>query len=72
MSLLNAVKDNGKTTTQAAKNTEAFRSKAPAPAPARPIDLGAYSSFDLTNGLKVIVVENHKLPKVSYQISLSK
>jgi zinc protease len=60
-----------KTTTQTAKNTEAFRSKAPAPAPARPIDLGAYGSFDLPNGLKVIVVENHKLPKVSYQISLS-
>ena len=36
-----------------------------------PINLGTYNSFDLANGLKVIVVENHKLPKVSYQISLS-
>lgn len=60
-----------KSTSQTTKNTEAFRSKAPAPAAARPIDLGTYNSFDLANGLKVIVVENHKLPKVSYQISLS-
>ncbi|HRD07164.1 MAG TPA: insulinase family protein, partial [Saprospiraceae bacterium] len=60
-----------KSTGQSAKNTEAFRSKAPSPAAARPINLGTYNSFDLANGLKVIVVENHKLPKVSYQISLS-
>lgn len=44
---------------------------APAPAPVRDIQLGAYSTFDLANGLKVIVVENHKLPKVSYQLSLN-
>ena len=60
-----------KSTGQSAKNTEAFRTKAPSPAAARPINLGTYNSFDLANGLKVIVVENHKLPKVSYQISLS-
>lgn len=47
-----------------------FRSKAPEPGPARAIQIGEYSSFDLANGLKVIVVENHKLPRVSYQISL--
>ncbi len=53
------------------KNTEAFRSKAPGSAPARPINLGEYSSFTMDNGLQVIVVENHKLPRVSYQISLN-
>ncbi|MBK8700213.1 MAG: insulinase family protein [Saprospiraceae bacterium] len=53
------------------KNKESFRSTAPGAASARPINLGDYSSFDLSNGLKVIVVENHKLPKVSYQISLA-
>lgn len=53
------------------KNTEAFRTKAPGPAPARPINLGDYSSFVMDNGLQVIVVENHKLPRVSYQISLN-
>jgi len=48
-----------------------WRSKAPTPGPARPIELGDYSSFELDNGLKVIVVENHKLPRVSYQLSLN-
>jgi len=48
-----------------------WRKTAPAPAAARDIKLGDYSSFDLANGLKVIVVENHKLPRVSYQLSLN-
>lgn len=48
----------------------AWRSKAPAAGPAREIKLGDYTSFMLDNGLEVIVVENHKLPRVSYQISL--
>lgn len=50
---------------------KSWRKMAPAPAPARDIQLGQYSSFDLANGLKVIVVENHKLPRVSYQLSLN-
>ncbi|MBK6665501.1 MAG: insulinase family protein [Saprospiraceae bacterium] len=50
---------------------KSWRKMAPAPAAARDIQLGAYSTFDLANGLKVIVVENHKLPKVSYQLSLN-
>ena len=50
--------------------TEAFRSMAPEAGPARNVKLGEYTSFDLSNGLKVIVVENHKLPRVSYQVSL--
>lgn len=49
---------------------EAWRANAPAPAAARSIELGEYSSFDMNNGLKVIVVENHKLPRVSYQLTL--
>ncbi len=48
-----------------------WRKTAPAPAAARDIKLGDYSSFDLANGLKVIVVENHKLPRVAYQLSLN-
>ncbi len=44
------------------------RSKPPAPGPAPMIELGKYESFVLENGLKVIVVENHKLPKVTFQI----
>lgn len=44
------------------------RSKAPAPGPAPKISLGKYESFVLKNGLKVIVVSNHKLPVVSYNL----
>ncbi len=48
----------------------AWRSVAPNPGPARAIQLGEYSTFQLDNGLNVIVVENHKLPRVSYQLTL--
>lgn len=44
------------------------RSKAPVAGPAPKITLGKYESFTLKNGLKVIVVENHKLPKVTYNL----
>lgn len=46
------------------------RSKAPAAGPAPKIQIGAYQLFTLDNGLKVIVVENHKLPTVSYSLQL--
>ncbi|WP_027002424.1 insulinase family protein [Hugenholtzia roseola] len=45
------------------------RSKAPLPKPAPTIELGKYESFTLENGLKVFVVENHKLPQVSFYLS---
>lgn len=40
------------------------RSKQPQPGPAPKINLGRAESFKLDNGLKVLVVENHKLPRV--------
>lgn len=43
------------------------RTKPPAPGPAPSVQLGAHSTFELSNGLEVIVVENHKLPLVSVQ-----
>ena len=49
----------------------AWRSTAPSPGPARKVNLGEYSTMTLDNGLQVIVVENHKLPRVSYQLSLN-
>jgi len=49
---------------------EAFRSVVPEAAPARKIQLGEFDQFTLANGLTVIVVENHKLPRVSYQVRL--
>lgn len=45
-----------------------WRSSAPEPGPAPEFKLGDYQEFELDNGLKVIVVENHKLPVVSYQL----
>lgn len=47
---------------------EDFRKNAPKPGPAPHIELGKAEQFTLKNGLKVIVVENHKLPKVSFQV----
>lgn len=46
------------------------RSKRPEPGPAPIIQLGKAESFKLNNGLQVFVVENHKLPRVSYSLIL--
>lgn len=46
------------------------RTKAPAAGPAPKIQIGDYDSFTLKNGLKVLVVENHKLPKVEFALSI--
>jgi len=45
-----------------------FRKTAPQPGPAPKIEIGSADNFNLSNGLKVFVVENHKLPRVSFQI----
>jgi len=50
--------------------TKDFRSQVPAPGPAPVIEIGTPEEFKLTNGLKVILVENHKVPRVSIQLSL--
>lgn len=46
------------------------RSVRPTAAAAPEIKLGKTEQFTLPNGLKVFVVENHKLPKVAYSLSL--
>ena len=45
-----------------------FRKAAPAAGPAPKVQIGAYETFTLDNGLQAIVVENHKLPRVSFQL----
>ena len=45
-----------------------FRKTAPKPGPAPKIEVGSADNFNLANGLKVFVVENHKLPRVSFQV----
>jgi predicted Zn-dependent peptidase len=44
------------------------RTKAPAPGPAPEVHLGGHKSFMLDNGMRVIIVENHKIPIVSAQL----
>lgn len=51
---------------------EIDRSKAPEPGEAPKINIGSPETFTLNNGLKVFVVENHKLPKVSFQLAIDK
>jgi len=46
------------------------RSKQPEPGPAPKINIGKTQNFDLPNGLKVMVVENHKLPRVTFSLLL--
>ena len=42
----------------------------PKPGPAPVINIGKPQTFELNNGLKVMVVENHKLPRVSFNLSI--
>lgn len=46
------------------------RSKQPQPGPAPKIDLKSPQEFTLKNGMKVMVVENHKLPRVSFNLTI--
>jgi predicted Zn-dependent peptidase len=54
----------------AARAQSLDRSVRPKPGPAPTISLGKTESFTLPNGMKVFVVENHKLPTVAYSIQL--
>lgn len=56
--------------TTAASAQKLDRSIKPKPGPAPEIKLGKTESFTLPNGLRVFVVENHKLPTVAYSIQL--
>ena len=42
----------------------------PKPGPAPKVNLGKPQKFTLPNGLTVLVVENHKLPRVTFSLSL--
>jgi len=51
-------------------NAQLDRSTPPKPGPAPKVNIGKAKTFELKNGLKVFVVENHKVPRVSYTLSL--
>ncbi|MEQ8704561.1 MAG: pitrilysin family protein [Phaeodactylibacter sp.] len=55
-------------TTALQAQDEDFRKQAPEGGPPPRIEFGEYQQFKLDNGLEVIVVENHKLPKVTLQL----
>lgn len=44
------------------------RSQRPAAGPAPDLDFGKYKVYELDNGLKVIVVEDHKLPRITMRL----
>ena len=46
------------------------RTKQPTPGPAPEINLSEPQRFEMNNGLKVMVVENHKLPRVRMQLMI--
>ncbi|OSY87068.1 peptidase M16 [Tenacibaculum holothuriorum] len=46
------------------------RTKQPKPGPAPKINLGTPEKFSLSNGLQVLVVENHKLPRVTATLTI--
>jgi zinc protease len=50
-------------------DTEEFRSKPPAPLPVRPLNLPEPFETRLANGLRVIVIEQRRLPLVSFRLA---
>ncbi|GAB3330424.1 hypothetical protein GCM10027429_07690 [Marivirga atlantica] len=48
------------------------RTEAPEPAEPKEINIAKPYTFELKNGLKVYVVENHKLPRVAFSLSLDR
>ena len=51
-------------------NAQVDRTKMPEPGPSPEINLLEPQRFELKNGLKVLVVENHKLPRVTIQLRI--
>lgn len=61
-----------KVTKQIVEDTVDFRSVAPAPKPAPEITFGDTKLSTLPNGMKLIIVENTKVPKVTMRLYLDK
>lgn len=53
-------------------NAQIDRSKQPKPGPAPKISLEKPKEFELNNGMKVLVVENHKLPRVTFNLRIDR
>lgn len=48
------------------------RSQLPQAGQARPVEIGKYETFTLKNGLQVFVIENKKLPRVTYRLEIDR
>ncbi len=48
------------------------RSQQPKPGPSPKISLEKPTEYELKNGLKILIVENHKLPRVSYNLTIDR
>ena len=59
-------------TLQISAQTFIDRTTAPVPGAARTPEIASYESFTLKNGLKVFVVENHKLPRITMRLILER
>ena len=57
-------------TVSLAVNAQIDRSKMPEPGPAPQVKMGKANKFKLKNGLTVIMVENHKLPRISATLTI--
>src|SRR5918998_2506783 len=55
---------------QGMKQTEDFRKQAPPPLAARPLNIPKPFETTLPNGLQVVIVEDPRLPLVSYRLAL--
>jgi len=53
-------------------NAQIDRSQQPKPGPAPKISLEEPQEFELKNGIKIMVVENHKLPRVSFNLAFDR
>ncbi|HYY57311.1 MAG TPA: insulinase family protein, partial [Pyrinomonadaceae bacterium] len=54
---------------QTMNQTEEFRRQPPAPLPPRSINIPTPYEMTLANGLELVVVEDHRLPLVSYRLA---
>lgn len=64
---LGACSTTNTTTTNTAKGLD--RSIRPSASEAKALKIGDHEEFTLANGMKVFVIENHKLPTISYNLS---
>ena len=54
---------------QRTTEAESFRAQAPQPLPPRPLNIPEFVETKLANGLQVVIVEDRRLPLVSFRLA---